>query len=78
LRQIVDDAMACEDYRDFEGNDDQPYDTSDTTHVLLSYTKNGGWQLENEPNGAQDSDLLTANKDRLDLSAWGKSILEAI
>lgn len=71
-RQIIDDALACADWADFEGGDvDESgeavqQDSASTTYILMTYRPAEGWTTDIEALAdGQASDLIRTNRDRL-------------
>lgn len=71
-RQIVDDAMACADWRSFEGGevdeDGAPVmqDDCETSYALMTYRPGEGWTTEVESLcDGQAETLIQINRDRL-------------
>ena len=84
LRQIFDDAMACDtvcywaewDEFDDDGNPaPEEYDTSNTTWIVATYKPESGWNFTEAINDGQSYDFIQANKDRIPadvLADWTK------
>lgn len=81
LRQIFDDAMACdevESWAEFEYDEEnnrvvEQLDNYDTTWVVASYTPENGWNFEEPCNDGQSADFIAYNKDRIPadvVEAW--------
>ena len=73
LRQIFDDAMACEsveEWAEWQYDDDgnkivEKMNNAETTWNVAWYTPENGWTFENPRNDGRSHDFITYNKDRI-------------